>query len=326
VAAAAAVVVRAVAGAVVVVSLAREELLPGLVAVGQEGLPWQQRWEVHGVNCRVSYVPKFWAKRATEVRYTSAVSTDLITETLNAGITARQSGLMHRALSGAISWSRSEVVLADGCDTTLRWQLTGQIGTIVIAVRDQGSHRELALSTHGDSPPPLIHSAISQGLERLRAADVALTRTEAPFAWLASTSTEQREKRSLVGRAAMSITGLAGMERIIDKALSDVTTMAADGRTECAINLRESDLGGFTSLDTMLPTIIDHVQGAGHTILDVVRVSPGHATLRVQPANAVQEFGTTSRLDELSKLADLHDRGVLSEAEFSAEKQRLLDS
>ena len=36
--------------------------------------------------------------------------------------------------------------------------------------------------------------------------------------------------------------------------------------------------------------------------------------------------GTNSTADELSKLADLHQRGVLSDAEFQAQKAKLLVS
>jgi Short C-terminal domain len=43
-------------------------------------------------------------------------------------------------------------------------------------------------------------------------------------------------------------------------------------------------------------------------------------------APGLEALGEAAHLDELSKLADLHERGVLSDAEFAAEKAKILGS
>jgi Short C-terminal domain len=43
-----------------------------------------------------------------------------------------------------------------------------------------------------------------------------------------------------------------------------------------------------------------------------------------RPADFVAKYAPTNGLSELSVLADLHDRGKLTDEEFAAEKARLL--
>lgn len=45
---------------------------------------------------------------------------------------------------------------------------------------------------------------------------------------------------------------------------------------------------------------------------------------RIEPSSNVESSTQTSLADELSKLSDLRDKGVLSDEEFSTQKQRLL--
>ena len=45
---------------------------------------------------------------------------------------------------------------------------------------------------------------------------------------------------------------------------------------------------------------------------------------RIEPSSNVESSTQTSLADELSKLSDLRDKGVLSEEEFSTQKRKLL--
>jgi hypothetical protein len=49
-----------------------------------------------------------------------------------------------------------------------------------------------------------------------------------------------------------------------------------------------------------------------------------YAQYRAERAERAESEGSTSTAFQLSKLADLHDRGVLSDAEFQREKQKIL--
>ena len=44
------------------------------------------------------------------------------------------------------------------------------------------------------------------------------------------------------------------------------------------------------------------------------------------PATAPAGGGSTSYLDELTKLAELHEQGILTDAEFDAKKKQILDA
>ena len=89
---------------------------------------------------------------------------------------------------------------------------------------------------------------------------------------------------------------------------------------------RRDDMGGFSKAIWVAVVIFLPYFG---TLIDLISRRPGgtpeerHA---IDQANRefVQSYTPTTSATELSTLADLHDRGKLSDEEFAAEKARLL--
>jgi Short C-terminal domain len=76
--------------------------------------------------------------------------------------------------------------------------------------------------------------------------------------------------------------------------------------------------------------VADAAPGSGGRGPDLSREALLRQREKLRAAQRAQEevpaSGSDDRLDRLEKLADLHDRGVLSEAEFEAEKTKILGS
>ncbi len=98
---------------------------------------------------------------------------------------------------------------------------------------------------------------------------------------------------------------------------------------------RSDDLGGFAKvlwlvLILFLPFLGVFIyliaRGREMTQRDIERQRAAEASFRdyVRDAAGTAGEGSASSADELAKLADLRDRGVLSDEEFQAQKARLL--
>jgi len=63
-------------------------------------------------------------------------------------------------------------------------------------------------------------------------------------------------------------------------------------------------------------------QGRRHSIVELAAAAAAAEQLSVPPVKSVSDPG--SEIDQLKELADLRDRGALTDAEFEAEKSKLL--
>ena len=89
---------------------------------------------------------------------------------------------------------------------------------------------------------------------------------------------------------------------------------------------RRDDIGGFSKALWVMCVIL--VPFFGTLIYLVVRPSDATREERVATEQAnrelVSRYTPTSGVSELKTIADLHDRGKLTDSEFAAEKARLL--
>jgi len=91
---------------------------------------------------------------------------------------------------------------------------------------------------------------------------------------------------------------------------------------------RRDDIGGVSKALWVICVIL--LPFFGTLVYLVARPSGATAEERIRLDEASRVFGATSGLSnnmsELSALADLHDRGKLTDDEFAAEKARVLDA
>jgi Short C-terminal domain/Phospholipase_D-nuclease N-terminal len=95
---------------------------------------------------------------------------------------------------------------------------------------------------------------------------------------------------------------------------------------------RSHDLGGFAKALWVIFIII--LPWLGVFVYLIARGGSMHERSAERAAQAEQDFrgyvrsaaGTSNTADELSKLAGLRDQGVLTEAEFQAQKAKLLSA
>ena len=91
---------------------------------------------------------------------------------------------------------------------------------------------------------------------------------------------------------------------------------------------RRDDIGGVSKALWVICVIL--LPFFGTLVYLVARPSGGTAEERIRLDEASRVFGATSgpsnNMSELSALADLHDRGKLTDDEFAAEKARVLDA
>ncbi|TML74224.1 MAG: SHOCT domain-containing protein [Actinobacteria bacterium] len=91
---------------------------------------------------------------------------------------------------------------------------------------------------------------------------------------------------------------------------------------------RRDDIGGVSKALWVICVIL--LPFFGTLVYLVARPSGATAEERIRLDEASRVFGATSgpsnNMSELSALADLHDRGKLTDDEFAAEKARVLDA
>ena len=91
---------------------------------------------------------------------------------------------------------------------------------------------------------------------------------------------------------------------------------------------RRDDIGGVSKALWVICVIL--LPFLGTLVYLVARPSGATAEERIRLDEASRVFGATSgpsnNMSELSALADLHDRGKLTDDEFAAEKARVLDA
>jgi len=91
---------------------------------------------------------------------------------------------------------------------------------------------------------------------------------------------------------------------------------------------RRDDIGGVSKALWVICVIL--LPFFGTLVYLVARPSGPTAEERIRLDEASRVFGATSgpsnNMSELSALADLHDRGKLTDDEFAAEKARVLDA
>ncbi len=76
-----------------------------------------------------------------------------------------------------------------------------------------------------------------------------------------------------------------------------------------------------------IPSKVTRATGGGSSVADqlMAQLGGGARSLRVSGSVPRDTTGSADSLERLQKLGDLHDRGVLTDAEFAAEKAKILN-
>lgn len=90
----------------------------------------------------------------------------------------------------------------------------------------------------------------------------------------------------LLRKMAIAATGIAPLEKTVDRLLQDIELRAQQGLTDFVVSFSQGDIGVRNRLDVATPLVVDRIQDAGHSVLAVDSPDGGWSyvvNLRVRP-------------------------------------------